>query len=279
MPNLNEQVLRLLPLSLPALEEQRAIARILGSLDDKIELNRKMNHTLEAMAAAIFKSWLVDFDPVVAKAEGRKPYGMNAETAALFPDKFQDSEIGLIPKGWQVCKVGGVCEFAYGKSLTAANRRLGDIAVFGSDGQIGWHDSPLVRGPGVVIGRKGNAGKVNWASGDFFPIDTTFYIVPRLKNISLLYLFYALNSLDLSNISGDSAVPGLNRELAYLLNILVPNEPVLQTFDRLVSPWRIHISKKEQESLTLSSLRNTLLPKLLSGELRVKQAEKLLKTA
>jgi type I restriction enzyme S subunit len=90
----------------PVLDDQRAISRILGALDDKIELNRLMNHTMETMAHALFKSWFVDFDPVTAKAAGRKPYGLNEATAALFPDHFVESDLGLIPDGWQIMKVG-----------------------------------------------------------------------------------------------------------------------------------------------------------------------------
>jgi type I restriction enzyme S subunit len=265
-------------LNLPPLWEQRAIARILGALDDKIELNRRMNHTLEEMARAIFKSWFVDFDPVTAKSEGRQPYGMNAETAALIPSAFQDSELGPIPKGWHVAKLGDVCELAYGKSLTANNRSSGDVAVFGSDGQIGWHDAALVKGPGIVIGRKGNAGKVNWSQGNFFPIDTTFYVQLRMENLPLNYLFYVLQLLDLPNVSGDSAVPGLNREMAYSLDTLIPAQSVLEVFERLLSPLRSRIDANEQESRTLAAIRDALLPKLLSGEIRVKQAEKALGT-
>jgi type I restriction enzyme S subunit len=93
---------RNLKIRLPPLPEQRAIAHILGTLDDKIELNRRMNETLEAMARAIFKSWFVEFDPVRAKAEGREPAGMDAETAALFPDSFEETELGMVPKGWRI---------------------------------------------------------------------------------------------------------------------------------------------------------------------------------
>ena len=89
------------PIPLPPIAEQRAIAHILGTLDDKIELNRRMNETLEAMARAIFKSWFVDFDPVRAKMEGRQPPGLSPELAALFPDSFEDSELGEIPAGWK----------------------------------------------------------------------------------------------------------------------------------------------------------------------------------
>src|SRR5205085_6182064 len=98
--NISGAQIEVLKIPIPPIDEQRAIARILGALDDKIELNRQMNHTLEAMAQALFKSWFVDFDPVTAKAAGRKPYGMNEETTALFPDRFVESQLGLIPEGW-----------------------------------------------------------------------------------------------------------------------------------------------------------------------------------
>jgi len=106
VPGYNLGLLRSLKLRLPPLPEQKAIAHILGTLDEKIELNREMNQTLEAMAQAIFKSWFVDFDPVRAKMEGREPAGMDAATAELFPDEFEDSALGAIPKGWQVSTIG-----------------------------------------------------------------------------------------------------------------------------------------------------------------------------
>ena len=118
MPSLNTSILSDVVIPHPRdITEQRTIAHILGTLDDKIELNRQTNETLEAMARAIFKSWFVDFDPVRAKAEGRQPSGMDAETAALFPDSFEDSELGEIPKGWRVQKLSDFLELAYGKAL------------------------------------------------------------------------------------------------------------------------------------------------------------------
>ena len=113
MPNLNEGIIRSFPLQIPPLPEQRAIAHILGTLDDKIELNRRMNETLEAMARALFKSWFVDFDPVRAKAEGRDP-GLPKPLADLFPDSFEDSELGEIPKGWEVKTIGDLADVVGG---------------------------------------------------------------------------------------------------------------------------------------------------------------------
>lgn len=164
--------------------EQRAIVHVLGTLDAKIELNRRMNESLEEMARALFKSWFVDFDPVRAKMEGRwrrgqSLPGMSAELYDLFPDGMVSSELGEIPDGWEVKALGDLIELAYGKALKADNRRDGAIPVYGSNGQVGWHDEKLVSGPGIVVGRKGNPGIVIWVDSDFFPIDTTFYVLPK----------------------------------------------------------------------------------------------------
>ena len=109
---------RRMRLTLPGIAQQRAIARILGSLDDKIELNRRMNRTLEELAAAIFKSWFVDFDPVVARAEGRQPFGMDAETAALFPVAFEESEVGAVPAGWRAGSIADLARYVNGNNFT-----------------------------------------------------------------------------------------------------------------------------------------------------------------
>ena len=114
---------------LPRLDEQNRIAQILGTLDEKIELNRQMNETLEAIARAIFKSWFVNFDPVRAKMEGRKPAGMDSETAALFPSTFQDSTLGKIPKGWEVEQIGNIVEIVKGRSYKSSELTESDTAL------------------------------------------------------------------------------------------------------------------------------------------------------
>lgn len=145
----------------------------------------------------------------------------------------------------------------------------------GSNGQVGSHDEALVKGPGIVVGRKGNPGTITWVSSDFFPIDTTFYVVPLSKDYPLTFLAFALDNLDLSNLGADSAVPGLNRNIAYMSNILVPTPEVLCAFDRIASLIRIRQKSTEEESRTLAAMRDTLLPKLISGELRVPDAERI----
>jgi type I restriction enzyme S subunit len=268
------QALKYLMVKVPPLSIQRAIAHVLGTLDDKIELNRQMNETLDAMARALFKSWFIDFDPVHAKAEGRDP-GLPAGIAALFPDSFQDSDLGQIPKGWTVRKLGELLELAYGRALKESDRRSGTVAVYGSNGQIGWHDEKLEAGPGIVVGRKGNPGIVTWAPSAFFAIDTTFYVVPKPSCPSLYFLFFALQNIDLPSMGADSAVPGLNRNLAYLSAVLLPPLAVLKRFNQSVDVLFDRMNQIQCESRTLAALRDTMLPGLLSGELRADVAGQL----
>ena len=234
MPSLNTKILSEVVIFYPSLSKQRAIAHILGILDDKIELNRRMNETLEAMARALFKSWFVDFDPVRAKMEGRDT-GLPKDIADLFPDRMVESELGKIPNGWKVKALGDIVELAYGKALKADSRNNGCIPVYGSNGQVGWHDEKLVTGPGIVVGRKGNPGVVNWVHCDFFPIDTTFFVAPRGTNQSMIFLFFTLANQDLSLISADSAVPGLNRNLAYMTLLTIPDKTVIEKFSNYVN--------------------------------------------
>ncbi|WP_105317564.1 restriction endonuclease subunit S [Thermus tenuipuniceus] len=266
----------------PPLPEQRAIAHILGTLDDKIELNRRMSETLEAMARAIFKAWFVDFEPVRAKMEGRWRKGQSlpglpAHLYDLFPTRLVPSELGEIPEGWGVGALGKLLDLAYGRALKEDNRRAGTIPVYGSNGQVGWHDEALATGPGIIVGRKGNPGIVTWVPTDFFAIDTTFYVVPKDTCRSFYFLFYALANHDLPSLAADSAVPGLNRNFVYSNLQIIPPPDVLDAFDRLVKPLFDRQYQNERESRTLAALRYALLPKLISGELRVKDAERFLK--
>ena len=265
---------RTVNVTLPPLLDQQAIAHILGTLDDKIELNRRMNETLEEMARALFKSWFVNFDPVQAKMEarwrrGESLPGLSADLYDLFLDQLVDSELGEIPKGWEVVDLGEIVELAYGKALRALDRKDGPVPVYGSNGQVGWHDKKLVAGPGIIVGRKGNPGVVTWAHGDFFPIDTTFYVVPRDASRGLPFLYFALTGQDLPSVSVDSAVPGLNRNLAYMNKQLVPDEHVLAEFNNYVGMIFSRCQRLEEESRTLAAQRDGLLPGLVSGKLRL----------
>ncbi|CAE1134401.1 restriction endonuclease subunit S [Xanthomonas euroxanthea] len=298
VPGFNLGQLKKHSFRLPPLNVQQGIVKVLDSLDAKIDLNRRINQTLEAMAQAIFKSWFVDFAPVAAKiaakAEGRDPlhaamtaisgksdaeldalpteqFTSLAATAALFPDETENSDLGEIPKGWQVNNVGRLLELAYGKALKAIDRVDGPIPVYGSGGVTGSHSQALVSHGSVIVGRKGTVGALYWEDGPFFPIDTTFYVRPIAAPMT--YCFYLLQTLGLDKMNTDAAVPGLNRDNVYRLEHVLPSSIALRAFDSIVSLLRSAIRANTDASTSLSQLRDALLPKLLSGELYIESAE------
>jgi type I restriction enzyme S subunit len=240
-------------------KEQTAIAKILSDPDSKIELNQQMNKTLEAIGQAVFKRWFVDFE--FPNEEG-KPYKSSG-------GEMINSALGEIPKNWEVKSVGDVLELAYGRALKETVRQAGSTPVYGSNGQIGWHNEKLVKGPGIVVGRKGNPGTVLWSETDFFPIDTTFYVVPKDTAKSLHYLFYVLKNQGLELLSADSAVPGLNRNIVYMNPILVPTPTILSQFDAIIQGFFYKVQNNNEQIAILSQLRDSLLPKLMSGKIRV----------
>ncbi len=270
-PSLNRNFIHPVPVEIPPKDEQRAIGHILGTLDDKIELNRRMSETLEAIARALFKSWFVDFDPVRAKAEGRDP-GLPNEIADLFPSRLVDSELGEIPEGWQTKRVSEYMSFAYGKSLPAGKRGYGNIPVYGSGGITGAHNEALIHGPAVIVGRKGTVGSLYWEDRPCFPIDTVFYVQPEAP---LPFCYYLLENLPLRNMNTDAAVPGLNRGNVCRLEVAGPPDELVSAFAETAVCFRKSIAAISRESDTLTQLRDTLLPKLISGELSITDAEKI----
>ena len=198
--------LRTIDIPLPGLAEQRAIAHILGALDDKIELNRRMNETLEAMARALFKSWFVDFEPVRAKIAGRAA-GLPRRIASLFPQSLTTIDQRDVPLGWPVKPLGELIELNYGKALRKDKRIPGDFPVLGSGGSDSSHIEPLVRQPTVVVGRKGTVGSIHWAPRGCWPIDTTYYVVST-GGLPMTYIYRLLQHLPLTEMNTDAAVPG-----------------------------------------------------------------------
>ena len=286
--------LKTIEVPVPSIEEQQVVVRNIKALDVKIRANRRINQTLEAMAQAVFKSWFVDFDPVKARIaaieQGQGPlraamraisgktdleldqmprehHDQLAATAALFPDTMQESELGAIPKGWQVKRVGDLIELAYGKALKSTDRQEGAVPVYGSGGITGCHNEALVPHGAIIVGRKGTVGSLYWEDDPFYPIDTTFYVKP--KAVPMTYCFYAMQTLGLNKMNTDAAVPGLNRENVYRLELVKPSTPVLNAFDGLVAQIRKTMQANETTGQSLAELRDTLLPKLLSGELSV----------
>jgi len=235
----------------PPLATQRKIAAILSAYDDLIENNNRRIKILEEMAQLIYREWFVKFRfPGYEKV------------------RMVDSELGPIPEGWEVKKLGDVLELAYGKALKKNERRKGTIPVFGSSGVIGYHDEYLVKGPGIIVGRKGNVGSVFWSNENFYPIDTVFYVITELN---LPYCYYALKEQNF--INNDSAVPGLSRNQAYLNRIVVPTQEILQKYNDHINPIFSQLYLLDKKNLILRRTRDLLLPKLISGELNVEDLD------
>ena len=283
---LNLPTIRALPVALPPLDEQRAIAHILGTLDDKIELNRRMNETLEAMARALFKSWFVDFDPVRAKAEGRD-LGLPKPLADLFPVSFEDSELGEIPKGWEIGSVYSAAEVIYGAPFASAKFntdgigkpliRIRDLTdespeVFTTER----HPKGYLVKPGdIVVGMDGEFRAHLWGGVESWLNQRVCVFKPRAA-FSAPFVLHSIVGLlaEVEATETATTVIHLGKNDIDHFKIIAPAEPILTAFGRLAEPLFQRIVVNKQESRTLAALRDALLPRLISGELRVKDAER-----
>jgi type I restriction enzyme S subunit len=272
----------------PPLAEQRAIAHILGSLDDKIELNRRMNETLEAMAQAIFKSWFVDFDPVRAKAEGRQPIGMDAATAALFPESFEASVLREIPRAWRVGTLGEVA-VVNELSITAGYPRgtieyvdISSVATGVPTGTTTYRigDAPsrarrLVRhGDTIWSCVRPNRRSYLFISNPVpnLVVSTGFAVLtPNAVPPGYLYAWVTTDEFVdyLAARADGSAYPAVRPDDFASAEVLIPPGPILARFEGCVGPMRERIAHNERESRTLAAIRDALLPKLMSGEIEV----------
>ena len=175
-----------------------------------------------------------------------------------------DSQLGQIPEGWRVSRLGDVLELCYGRALKEADRRGGHIPVFGSSGVVGYHDEALATGPGIIVGRKGNVGSVHWSDSDFYAIDTVYFVKTDLP---LHYVFYNLQSQNF--INSDAAVPGLSRAQAYSLQFLVASQPIMELFADYAVGLFAAISNLRHRNKNFHETRELLLPRLMSGEIDV----------
>ena len=272
-PLLNQGILKQIRLRVPARTERIEIGALLGFLDDKIESNRRTNETLESMARAIFKDWFVDFGPTRAKAKGGEPY-LAPRFWDLFPGSFDDQQK---PEGWEIRKLEDILKLNYGKSLPARKRTPGNVVVYGSGGIAGTHDVALIKGPAVIVGRKGTVGSLYWEDDLVFPIDTVFYVVPRIG--SVLFAYHLLATLPLRDMNTDAAVPGLNRNNAYRLEFPLPSPELISAFEYIGGALWKRRAKNLVETKTLTQTRDLLLPKLMSGEIRLGEAVKAVEAA
>ncbi|KLR20649.1 hypothetical protein ABR26_10565 [Enterobacter bugandensis] len=298
MPNLNTSILRDVPIVVPPFDSMNFIGAMWIKLNRKIILNRKINQTLEQMSQTLFKSWFVDFDPVIdnaldagnsipevlqSRVELRqkvrnsadfKP--LTADIRTLFPAEFEETELGCVPKGWVTNRLENILELAYGKALKKTERTNGDYPVYGSGGVDGTHNEYLVKGPGIIVGRKGTVGSLHWENKDFYPIDTVFFVKPK-EYYSLVYCHQLLKTLGLENMNTDAAVPGLNRNNAYRLEVVTPTQSIITKFTNIIQTIQHKMDSNHNETENLTALRDTLLPKLISGELSLEDLPDLIK--
>jgi len=304
VPHTNLGILRDTPVRLPPLPEQRAIAHILGTLDDKIELNQRMNATLEEMARAVFKSWFVDFDPVRAKlalsevegAEGRDT-GLPREIADLFPDGFEDSELGDVPEGWEVTGLHAVAVLKKEsvKPMQAPAKLWEHYSIPAFDAG---------RAPAVETGANIKSSKYRVPTASIlvsklnprFPrvwlpdVQDEEAAVCSTEFMSFVPLHYAWRPFLYELMKSDVVQRGIQERVTgstgsrqrarpedvAVMRIVVPSPELIETFGRIVGPLHEKTLNCICESRTLAALRDTLLPKLISGELRVGDAARYL---
>ena len=286
-----------LRIPLPPLEEQQAIAHILGTLDDKIELNRRMNQTLEGIARAIFKSWFLDFDPVPARAAGQQPPGLAPHIADLFPDAFEDSPLGLIPAGWRVDTILTIGELLSGGTPSTKVRGYwnGNIKwvsakdVRAAQGMFVLDTERSITQEGVdnssarilpelttIVTARGTVGSY-CIIAEPMAMNQTNYGLKAMSRDADYFVFFALGNLvsQLKQRAYGTIFDTVTTRTFETSQIVVPGHAVITEFDQHIRPLMEKIRQNLRQSRTLAALRDTLLPKLISGELRVPDAERI----
>jgi type I restriction enzyme S subunit len=287
-PILNKGHFCQIEICVPPLPEQKAIAHILCTLDDKIELNRKTNETLEAMAKALFKSWFVDFDPVRAKAEGR-PTGLPAEISDLFPDSFEDSELGEIPSGWRIDSIYSVASVVYGAPFSSS--------LFNGDG-IGIPVARIRELPGespgvytteihpkgtlilpgdIVAGMDGEFRAYLWGGEECWMNQRVCKFIPDKKGRTC-FLRESIRKplMDVEMSETATTVIHLGKGDIDGFRVVVPTQQILDIFSAATTPLYGEVVANKQQTRVLANIRDALLPKLISGEIRIPDAEKML---
>ena len=245
---LTKRMIEDIELLLPNLSHQRKVVSILRSLDDKIELNRRINDNLEQQAQALFKSWFVDFEPFRG-------------------EKFVESQLGMIPKGWKVGTLSDLLDIRYGKDHKKLND--GNIPVYGSGGIMRLADGILYNGESVLIPRKGTLNNVLYVNWPFWTVDTMFYSIEKVPNVAK-YCHLLLSKLDLASMNSGSAVPSMTTDILNKIQVIVANQDVFSSFNECISSLYLKAKINLDENKRLSETRDLLLPKLMSGRLIIK---------
>lgn len=277
-----------LTLTLPSRAEQDAIADVLRVFDRKLELNRRMNRTLENLAGALFRAWFVDFEPVVAKAAGRAPFGIVPTVVALFPSTFTDSELGPIPHGWRVGTIEELARYVNGRAFTKGASGTGRMVIriaelnSGPGGSTVYSDAATAADntaqPGdLLFAWSGSLDVYRWHRDEALINQHIFKVV--CEAYPQWFVHHALREAMpfFQDVAADKATTmgHIKREHLSEAKLALPPGELVTAASRVIEPLYAKHLANDRESLTLAALRDTLLPKLLSGELRVKNAETL----
>ena len=265
----------IITVNLPSLDEQKRIAEVLGAFDDKIELLQKQNQTLEDMAKALFKSWFVDFDVVHAKQKGlpkadiMREYHLTEELYDLFPSSFADSPLGPIPSGWEVKTVQDIAKVTSGKrpqSTQDQKSATHQVPVYGGNGIKWWTNISLYTTPVIITGRVGTLGQVYRIYDLVWISDNALIFETDAENFE--YLFFALRNIDFSSFNRGSTQPLITQ--GDIKNIsLIYAEKLVKKFHVIVAQFEQKILNNNKQIQTLTELRDTLLPRLISGKMEV----------
>ena len=285
VPKTNLAYIRRFRIPLPPRDIQDRICALVVSLDDRIDILRQTNATLESIAQALFKSWFIDFDPVRAKAEGREPEGLDAATAALFPSEFEESELGPIPKGWRAARVGDVFSITMGQSPPGETyNEVGEgLAFYQGRTDFGFRfpavrvyctaPTRLAQAGSVLVSVRAPVGDVNVALEECAIGRGVAAVRLDAAPAFSLYTMKALRDHFIGYESHGTVFGSINKKQFEALPCVLPSSGVLQAFASMAGPMDARIRMNELLSRSLTTLRDALLPRLISGKLRLPEAE------
>ena len=290
---IKQSELRKISLHLPPIEMQVSAAGTLKALDDRITLLRETNATLEAIAQALFKSWFVDFDPVHAKQQGIAPEGMDDATAALFPDSFEESELGLVPRGWRVGSLANLATLnaeswtakkhpdtvRYIDLANAKDNEIAEVTIYAFD-EAPSRARRVLRDGDTIVGtvRPGNRSFafIHQAESNLTASTGFAVLRPReIENTEFVYLAATHDSTieHLAHLADGGAYPAVRPEVVAGIECILPSSTLMQAFHYVAAPLLACVAENQQQAQTLASLRDTLLPRLISGKLRLPEVE------
>lgn len=278
----NKDDLAAIRVPVPPRSDQLKIVATLSSLDDRITLLRETNATLEAIAQAIFKSWFVDFDPVRAKMEGRAPEGMDEATAALFPDSFEESELGMVPRGWSYVSLREVVSIFDSKRVPLSGqdraKRQGSYPYYGAAALMDSVDDYLFDGVYLLMGEDGSVVDaqgypiIQYVWGKIW-VNNHAHVLQGKNGVSTEHVMLSLRRTNIQPYVTGAVQAKLSQSNMWRIMFMMPSQDVSEAFGSMIEPLYTRLRQNSEQAQTLATLRDTLLPRLISGQLRLPEAE------